>query len=193
MTREEDVHVPISLLSDYTTPLTSVEFEKLVMECMLELGNGLTELKVTHNQKIEAEDGLYQIDVYATFKAMGVEMKVIAECKQYASPVKREKVAVLHDKSRALGAHKGIMFSTASYQKGAIQYAIIHGIALVRILPRGAQFLTNYMGGSPMTYEQYTNAPNLVAECIYGRTYTLLKGKNVLGVEQYLRDPSVVQ
>ena len=71
----------------------------------------------------------------------GSLIKVLIECKRYGRPVEREKVAVLADKLRALGAHKGMMFSTSGFQKGALTYAQKHGIALVKVEAGSASLL----------------------------------------------------
>lgn len=99
-----------------------------------------------------ADDGTYQIDVYARFIAMGVEFKVITECKRYSSPVSREKVAVLADKVKSLGAHKGIMISTCGFQIGAYELAKKHGIALLQVIDKNVLHVMN--AANPETEEQ---------------------------------------
>ena len=74
---------------------------------------------------------------------MGVEFKVIVECKRYSTPVPREKVAILNDKVRSLGAHKGILISTCGYQSGAYEYAKKHGIALLQIIDKDVLHIMN--------------------------------------------------
>ena len=41
---------------------------------------------------------------------------------------------MLADKKRAAGAQKAILFATGGFQRGALGYAQVHGIALVRVL-----------------------------------------------------------
>jgi hypothetical protein len=41
-------------------------------------------------------------------------------------------VQALHSKLVSVGAHKAMMFTTANYQRGAIEFAKAHGISLVR-------------------------------------------------------------
>ena len=115
--------------------LTPTEFEK---HCLIIL-NGYAEeeklpnFSIEHNVKLTASDGTYQIDVYATYTALGAEMKIICECKQYKNRVNRDKVMILDKKIQSLGAQKGILMSTAGFQSGAIQYAHEHGIALIQV------------------------------------------------------------
>ncbi|MVO99556.1 hypothetical protein EDM21_08445 [Paenibacillus sp. N10] len=72
----------------------------------------------------------------AEFVALSVGFKVIVECKRYTRPVEREKIVVLADKVRSLGAHKGILISTSGFQSGATEYARQHGIALLQIFDK---------------------------------------------------------
>jgi hypothetical protein len=58
---------------------------------------------------------------------------VLVEAKLHKNPVKRELVQVLHQKVQSVGAHKGLMVSTAPYQTGAVIFAKAHGIALVTV------------------------------------------------------------
>ncbi|WP_104803271.1 restriction endonuclease [Blautia marasmi] len=98
---------------------------------------------ITHDKKIEADDGTYQIDLYSEFSAMGAKFKVIVECKRYKRPVEREKVAALYAKVTSIGANKGILISTSGFQSGATMYAEKHGITLIQIVHAGIQYITN--------------------------------------------------
>ena len=106
---------------EFVAGISPTEFEVLCLEILKNYAEAehLSDFSIQHNVFIPADDGTYQIDVYARFIAMGVEFKVITECKRYSSPVSREKVAVLADKVKSLGAHKGIMISTCGFQIGA--------------------------------------------------------------------------
>ncbi|MDO4314863.1 MAG: restriction endonuclease [Oscillospiraceae bacterium] len=134
--------------------ISPTEFEKLCLEILKGYAEveHLSDFSIQHNVCIPADDGTYQIDVYARFIAMGVEFKVITECKRYSAPVTREKVAVLNDKVRSLGAHKGIMISTCGFQSGAYEYAKKHGIALLQIIDRNVMHIMN--AAKPETEEQ---------------------------------------
>jgi restriction system protein len=119
--------------SNYTE-ISPTEFEHLVHSHVVRLGKNLKIFKAEHNDKLEATDGVYQIDVTAQFEAFGVEFLVLIECKHHKHPIKREVVQLLYDKIRAIGAHKGIIFASVGFQKGAIEYAKAHGIALIRVV-----------------------------------------------------------
>ena len=115
--------------------MTPTEFELHCMEILRGYAEEekLPAFNIEHDVKLTASDGTYQIDVYATYTALGAEMKVLAECKQYKKRVGRDKVEVLESRLRSLGAQKGILLSTAGFQSGAIDFAKAHGIALVQM------------------------------------------------------------
>jgi restriction endonuclease Mrr len=115
--------------------MTPTEFEQYCKEILERFAQkeNLQDFVILHDVHLESNDGNYQIDVFAEFRALGVSFKVLCECKQYKNRVSREKVAVLESKVRSLGAQKGILLSTAKFQKGAVQYAEKHGIALVEV------------------------------------------------------------
>lgn len=83
--------------------ISSTDFERLVRDMLANFGRELKDIDVKHNQKIETDDGEYQIDVLATFLAFGADFKVVVECKHHKNAIKRELVQILHDKVRSLG------------------------------------------------------------------------------------------
>lgn len=139
---------------EFVASISPAEFEVLCLEILNSYAEAehLLKFSIQHNVHIPTDDGKYQIDIYASFIAMGVEFKVIIECKRYSNPVSREKVAVLNDKIRSLGAHKGILISTCGFQSGAYEYAKKHGIALLQVLDKNVLHLMN--AGNPETKEQ---------------------------------------
>lgn len=123
---------------DLVSSISPAEFEMYCLKILSAYAESekVTDFSITHNEKIEASDGVYQIDIYAEFVAMSVKFKVIVECKRYTSPIEREKITVLADKVRSLGANKGILMSTSGFQSGAIEYAKVHGISLIQIIDK---------------------------------------------------------
>ena len=158
--------------NDYVLNLTPTDFERYCYDILKGYAEEecLKDFIISHNKKIEADDGTYQIDIYAEFTALGSTIKVLCECKQYATSVSREKVSVLHDKLNSIGAHKGILLSTSEFQSGAIQYAKKHGIKLIKVEDRQ---LTNYSHSNENdTYEEYDpflygekQMPPVIASC----------------------------
>ncbi len=143
--------------------LSPTEFEEYCEKIFKGYGEKerLSGFEILHDVEIETHDGKYQIDLYATFTAFGsTEFKIICECKRYRSRVKREVVAALYAKVQSIGAHKGILISTSAFQKGAIQYAKEHGIALVQMTEYGPEHFSHSSG----PHELDENDPFLYAE-----------------------------
>jgi len=144
----------------------------------------LPDATFTHNEIIKVSDGEYQIDGTIRFQVMGVSYLTLVECKKYKGPISREKVQVLFDKIRAVGAQKGILVTTSYFQKGALDYASNHGIALIQIvdgkvlycvrdssgiveqypeeLPKFAATLQHSNGENTISYSQVLNTKYLV-------------------------------
>jgi len=114
--------------------ISAEEFEIVVEDLLRRVGMGLPEFEVQRLEKIQAPDGVYEIDVTARFEVLGASFLVLIECKHHKNPIKREVVQVLYDRLRAAGAHKGMIFSTAKFQKGAIEFAQAHRIALIQFM-----------------------------------------------------------
>ena len=119
---------------DEPAELTPEQFEREVEKQITEMGVSLSEFDVRRLEKISAADGIYEIDVTARFEALGANFLVLIECKHHKNPIKRDVVQVLNDRLRAIGAQKGMIFSTTQYQRGALEYAKAHGIALARVV-----------------------------------------------------------
>ncbi len=114
--------------------ITPDEFEKYVAEQLI--GSAyphVNDLKVTLHERITRPDGTYDFDATIRFGVAGMSFLVLVEAKRHTNPIKRELVQVLHQKIQSVGAHKGVMVSTAPYQSGALAFAIEHGIALVTV------------------------------------------------------------
>jgi len=120
--------------------ISPTDFEKYALELLQQQTCGLEKVKIVHNKIIKAYDGNYQLDGYIEFEAIGVMYKTIVECKHYKKAISREIVQKLYDNLRALGAQKGILISTSNFQSGAIEYAKIHGIALIQLVEAGEQY-----------------------------------------------------
>ncbi len=128
--------------TDKPTNITPKQFEIEVEEHLTKLGVALSDFKVQRLEKISAADGIYEIDVTARFELLGANFLVLIECKRHTNPIKREVVQILKDKLQAVGAQKGMIFSTVRFQSGAIEYAQKHGIALVHIVNGKASYET---------------------------------------------------
>lgn len=142
--------------------MTATDFEKYCLEILNAYAEKeqLQHFKITHDKKIKTNDGTYQIDIYATFSALHCDFIVLAECKKYKKSVERKVVSELHDKLNSINAHKGIIISTAGFQKGAIEYAQAHGIALIQVFDKMLRFITNSAICDEEEYEELKKIKN---------------------------------
>ena len=98
---------------------------------------------------------------------------MLIECKHYKNPIKRETIQILKDKLHSVGAQKGILFTTATFQSGCIEYAEKHGIALVRMIDGKSTYQVKSMDKFNIHYP--SDLPKYVGEYIYekdGDNYT---------------------
>jgi restriction system protein len=154
--------------SDHRAKLDGAEFERVVAEILTEMGRGLPGFRVERQDLITAADGQYRIDVTVRFTQLGADFLVLVECKNHVRPVEREDVQVLADRLRAVGAQKGILFSANGFQRGAIQYARSHGIALVRIIEGALTYETKSLpqGSVRPAPPAWANIPPFVGQLV---------------------------
>jgi restriction system protein len=127
--------------------LSPKEFENEVEKLLITIGKGkLSQFKTNKLEKLMGSDGEYEIDITVRFEALGGKFLVLVECKHHKSPIKRDVVQVLNDRLRAVGAQKGMIFATTRFQKGAIEYAKQHGIALVQVADGKTSYFTKGAG-----------------------------------------------
>lgn len=150
------------------TQMTDVEFEKYVENIVKIISSkeGI-DCSIEHNKIIEVDDGSYQIDIIAKHNFLGTENITLIECKKYKDPVKRERVELLYSRIRSIGAHKGILFSTARFQKGAITYAKKHGIALVQVIKGELIYETRSAYNEKIEIPEWVVLPDFCGEHIY--------------------------
>lgn len=107
------------------------EFEEFVADVLGASATGLANYTVQTHEVIAGSDGDYDFDATIRFSNLGMDYLTIVEAKCHKNPIKRELVQVLHSKAQSVGAHKAVMIATAPFQRGAIEFAKAHGIALV--------------------------------------------------------------
>lgn len=168
------------------TEITPKEFEILVKEYLTNLGKELKSCKIVHDTKFETNDGTYQIDVYAEFRYLEVEFKVLIECKRHKNPIKREVVQILNDKIRTTGTHKGMIFSTTKFQEGAIKFAKIHGIALIRVIEGKYTYFTRSMDSPNFEPPEWANIPKYVGEYKIGNSINYLNKDNLNSLREFI-------
>jgi len=111
--------------------MTPEEFELFVAEALRAAARELPGLTVTTRDTVTAADGSYVFDATARYEVGGLSFVVIIEAKRHSAPIKRRDVQVLHQQTLSVGAHKAVLFSTSPFQRGALEFAGAHGIALV--------------------------------------------------------------
>ncbi len=134
--------------------ITPAEFESYVVELFTAVAPFAEDFTVTLHDKIIGPDGVYDFDATVRFTLGGMQFLVLVEAKRHRYPIKRELVQVLHAKLQSVGAHKAVMFSTAPYQRGALEYAKKHGIALVTVTEGRFTYETRSLDASPVLDRQ---------------------------------------
>ena len=125
------------------------EFEREVMTLLELTLDPPAKPSIRHRELVDGSDGKYEIDLTVRFNVLGVDFLIVVECKHHKNPIKRETVQILHDRIRSVGAQKGILFSTSGFQRGAIEYASQHGIALIMFIEGKSTYFTRSFGPPP--------------------------------------------
>lgn len=144
--------------------ITPAEFEEFVAERLLgSAAPHVSGLSVTLHEKVAGSDGTYDLDATVRYRFAGMDFLVVVEAKHHRNPIKRELVQVLHQKVQSVGAHKGVMVSTAAYQSGAVAFARAHGIALVTVTD--ARFLFETRDATPVEGDAGPGPSSLIVHC----------------------------
>jgi hypothetical protein len=133
MSNVADGRVPAPMARGAPIQLSAVEFETLVAELFGQASSQVEGLRVTKHDRIGGVDGTYDFDATIRYRWAGMEFLVVVEAKRHSGAIERQFVQVLDSKRGSVGAHKAILVSTAPFQSGAIEFARVHGIALVHI------------------------------------------------------------
>ena len=151
---------------DFVCTITPKEYELYCLDYLKGYAEHeqLKDFNIEHDVKVEVHDGIYQIDIDASFTALGTSMRVLCECKRYSSPVERSVVSELHDKLESLGYQKGILISTSGFQSGAKQYADKHGIALIQLYDK-TEIQVSHSAGPDVS--EITEDPIVLAEKLF--------------------------
>ena len=133
------------------TDISPSEFEELVLAWLRKCGcDDNQQIEAEHLGIMEGTGGEYKIDVLVRLSIFGgAVVVVLVECKHQGRPVEREDAMVLEAKLRDVGAHKGMLFSTSGFQRGALQYATAHGIATIAVVHGKWLYETKGIGSGP--------------------------------------------
>lgn len=132
------------------TDVTPEKYERLVAGLMRTKGTGLDDVRVQHRERLIGTDGDYIVDTTIRFRALGgVDFLVVVEAKLQGRPVQREVVQKLLQVVQSTGAHKGIVVSSSGFQRGALDFAGAHGIALVQLADGQMTYETRSVDSKP--------------------------------------------
>ena len=73
--------------------------------------------------KVKGARAEHTVDVLIRFRKFGLETKWVTECKYWRSAIPKEKVLALKSVVEDVGADRGLLFSTAGFQSGAVHAA----------------------------------------------------------------------
>ena len=92
-------------------------------------------IEVKHNIKTKGKSGLeHQIDVFWEFTLGGVRYATVIEVKDWKSKVKKSDIMAFTEKIKDIpGFPTGIYVSKSGFQRGALEWAQLHGVKLVTI------------------------------------------------------------
>jgi restriction system protein len=134
-----------------------------------------------HREEIRGFDGEYEIDITVRFSVIGVEYLTLVECKRCKRPIEREDVQVLWTKMKSVGAHKGILYATSGFQSGAIEFAEVHGIALVTLADGRSSYFTKALlrDSAPKSWDQMPECvPRIVGWLRQGNRSSLISDQD---------------
>lgn len=129
----DETAVPAGMFRYPPADISPDEFEAWVGELLGSASADLQDLRITVHDRVVGTDGTFDLDATVRFRWAGMDFLVVIEAKRHSHPIKRELVQVLHSKVQSTGAHKGALFSTAPFQRGALEFAKVHGIALIHV------------------------------------------------------------
>jgi restriction system protein len=176
--------------------ISPAEFEMQVKSWIEKSGAGLLDFRVEHLSTLEGDSGDYEIDVTATFKVFeNAEIKVLIECKRYSSPVKRDVIVILAGKIRDSNAHKGMVFSTSGFQKGAVEYAQNRGIATIGFQEGHTNYFTKSLDVQPATPPPWVRIPKYIGWYTTSSgpdktNYSLIEDERLDEILNYFRKPT---
>ncbi len=150
--------------------VTPDDYEKQVVSWLRETGHTLASFRVTHLEEIEGSSGAYVFDAVAEFTVFeGARVVVLVECKRHRRAVERQDVLALEAKLRDVGAHKAMLFSTAGFQKGALEYAAERGIATITFIDGASTYETKARDSRPAQPPPWVHHPRFAGWFITGK------------------------
>ncbi|MFK0152517.1 restriction endonuclease [Streptomyces sp. NPDC090493] len=90
-----------------------------------------------------------QVDVLATGKVVGLEIKVAAECKRHQRPASIEVVDQFIGKILDIGADRGVLYSYSGFSSSAVSRAIGSSNPSVMVVALGTPEIVKEAGQAP--------------------------------------------
>jgi hypothetical protein len=140
-------------------PMDPAEYEIEVTRLFKQISPNVSELRVTHQDKI----GPWKFDFTIRYELGGMKFLVCGEAKRHSSPIEKDVVAYLHYRTQDIGGHKGIVVATAPFQSGARHEATKHGIALVQFVDGRATYETRARGQRRVEPPLWIDVPKFAA------------------------------
>ncbi|MGO4120696.1 restriction endonuclease [Arthrobacter sp. YAF16] len=149
--------------------MSASEFEEFVVATLRSLNNTVDNLEVKLHEVVEGTDGTYDMDAVMHFDVNGMTFRVLIEAKRHKNPIKREVVQILHQKVLSAGAQKGLIVATAPFQRGALDFAKAHGVALV-VVSEG-RFTYETRSADPAAAPSHESAARMGIPAFVGHAY----------------------
>lgn len=173
--------------SQFPTPYTSpADFERQVRAMLDAMGHQVLEYRSEHQEVVQGLDGEYEIDVTVRFSAFGMDFLVLIECKHHKNRIKRDVLQVLQSRVASVGAQKGIVFSTAGFQSGAIEYAKAHGLGTVQVVDGRSIYLTRSFQAEPVEPQPFVDDPVLAGWLTDGKHFSLVSADYGNGLADFI-------
>ena len=100
----------------------------------------------TSRKVISGHGGDYEIDVVGEMSLLGgAQVRILVECKRWRRRVGRDVVLAHAQKLRNTASHKGFIFSTSGFQRGALDVAVEEGIATLIFEAGNARYETRFV------------------------------------------------
>ncbi len=119
-----------------TFTITPAAFMRQVRNWVEKASDGLRDFRPAAGERTKDAASEYEIHFIAELDGLGTSpLTVFVECRHYPlnHTVTRAQIKEFHGRLHAAGTSKGIIFSTARFQKEALEYAQGHGIGTVRV------------------------------------------------------------
>ena len=133
---------------DEPIQITPEEYEDQVCSWLSQASKAnANDIVWTSRKVIEGQGGDYEIDVVGEMSLLeGSQIRILVECKRWRRPVNREIVLAHAKKLERTASHKGMIFSTSGFQRGALEAAEVEGIATLIFVDGKVTYQTRALG-----------------------------------------------